>query len=231
MASTPPANEEFLREVDDELRRDRLLGVWRRFGRWIIAAIIVALAVFGGWLWWSAHREAQAGADGEQLSGAIDDLVAGREAGLEPKFKALQGSKADGYRAAATLMLADLALTRNDLKGAARQYAAVAADASLAQPYRDLALVRQTAAEYDSLAPAQVVARMKPLAAPGNPWFGSAGEMTAIAYIRMNKPDLAGATLKALAADEGVPETIRSRAVQLAGSLGVDAIPANRGGK
>ena len=71
-----------------------------------------------------------------------------------------------------------------------------------------------------------IVARLKPLAVPGNPWFGSAGEMVAVAYMNMNKPDLAGATFAAMARDEQVPSTIRSRVVQLAGILGIDALPA-----
>ena len=43
--------------------------------------------------------------------------------------------------------------------------------------------------------------------------------------MKMNKPREAGAMFAALAKDEGVPESIRSRAVQLAGVLGVDAAP------
>ncbi|MBA3898417.1 MAG: tetratricopeptide repeat protein [Sphingomonadaceae bacterium] len=225
MASTPPTNEAFLREVDEELRRDRMVGVWKRWGRWIVAGVIAALALLAGGIWWNNHRDAQAGVEGEQLATALEDLSSGKQAGLEPKFRALAASKSDGTRAAAALTLADMAMVKGDLRGAARQFGAIAADASLDKPYRDLALIRQTAAEYDTLPPAQVVARLKPLAMPGNPWFGTAGELTGIAYMRMNQPQLAAALFKALAADPGVPETIRSRVVQLAGILGVDAIP------
>ena len=67
---------------------------------------------------------------------------------------------------------------------------------------------------------------MKPLAVAGDPWFGSAGEMTAIAYMKMSKPDLAGPIFAAMAKDKTVPQTIRSRARQMAGLLGIDAIEA-----
>lgn len=50
MALTPNTNEAFLREVDDELRRDQLLTFWERYGRALIGAIVVALALFGGYL-------------------------------------------------------------------------------------------------------------------------------------------------------------------------------------
>ena len=33
MASTPPNDEAFLREVDDELRREQIQTMWKRYGR------------------------------------------------------------------------------------------------------------------------------------------------------------------------------------------------------
>src|SRR3546814_18615749 len=75
-----------------------------------------------------------------------------------------------------------------------------------------------------TLQPQQVVDRLKPLAVEGAPWFGSAGELVAIAYMKMRKPDLAGPLFAAMAKDKDVPQSIRSRARQMAGLLGVDAV-------
>jgi hypothetical protein len=68
-----------------------------------------------------------------------------------------------------------------------------------------------------------VIARLEPLAKPGNPWFGSAGELTAMAMLKQGRKADAGRLFAAVAADKQVPESIRSRAVQIAGTLGVDA--------
>ena len=64
---------------------------------------------------------------------------------------------------------------------------------------------------------------MEPLAKPGNPWFGSAGELTAVALLKQGKKDEAGRLYGAIAKDRSVPDQIRARAVQVASSLGVDA--------
>jgi hypothetical protein len=69
-----------------------------------------------------------------------------------------------------------------------------------------------------------VVDRLKPLAVPGNPWFGSAGELVGMAYLRQGKNDLAGPLFAAIAKDESVPASLRSRTRQLAGLLGYDAV-------
>ena len=72
--------------------------------------------------------------------------------------------------------------------------------------------------------PDQVVAALRGLAAPGNPWFGSAGELTGIAYLKMGRRDLAGEMFASLTRDPTVPDTIKLRAGQMASMLG--SVPA-----
>ncbi|MBP7134903.1 MAG: tetratricopeptide repeat protein [Sphingomonadaceae bacterium] len=225
MASTPPTQEAFLREVDEELRRDELQSLWQRYGRLGIAIIVLLLAAWGGWLYWQAERNKASGLEGEQLSQALDDLQAANPDAALAKLGPLTRSKNVGYRASAKMAEAGVALGKDDFSGAAKIYGEVASDTSVPQPWRDLALIRQTAAEFDSIKPELVVTRLRPLAAKGNPWFGSAGEMVAAAYLKMGKAELAGKMFADIGKDENVPETIRSRAVQMAGSLGVDSAP------
>jgi hypothetical protein len=50
--------------------------------------------------------------------------------------------------------------------------------------------------------------------------------MTALALVKQGKRQEAGQLYAAIAKDQGVPQTIRARAIQVAGSLGVDASSA-----
>jgi hypothetical protein len=121
-------------------------------------------------------------------------------------------------------MQAGIAMEQGRKAEAAKLYAAVAADGAMPQPYRDLATIRQVAIDFDTLPPATVIARLKPLAIPGNAWFGSAGELVAAAYLKQGKPELAGPLFAQIAKDPKVPETLRTRTRQMSGLLGVDAI-------
>ena len=224
MALTPQNNEQFAREVDEELRRDEAIALWKRWGKIIVAAIVAGLLAFAGWLYWQSHREGVAGEQGVKFNQAMDDLGANQKAKAAPALAELATSGTEGYSALAKFTQADIALQNQDLKGAAKLFAEVANDGDLAQPLRDLALIRQTNAEYDSLQPQVVIDRLRPLAVKGNAFFGSAGEMTAIAHLRMNRRDLAGRMFGEIARDDAVPSSIRQRAVQMAGVLGVDAI-------
>jgi hypothetical protein len=116
-----------------------------------------------------------------------------------------------------------LALQQGNRKLAATIYSEVAADTTLAKPFRDAALVRGTSLEYDSLKPDDIIARLQPIAEPGQPFFGSAGEMVGMALIAKGQKPAAAQLFAKIAADKGVPESLRSRAVQVAGSLGLDA--------
>jgi hypothetical protein len=221
------SDEAFLREVDDAVRAGDLQSFWKQYGRWLLAAIVLGLGAFGGWIYWQNQKQAAADAVGEQFVAATEKLdntdPNDDKAGLAELGKI---AKADqpGYRAMAQLLIANSAVREGNMKKAIADYARIAGDTNLPKPFRDLALIRQTTAEFDSLTPQKVIDRLKPLAKAGNPWFGSAGEMTALAYMKMGKEDLAGPIFAEIAKQEKLPESQRSRAQQMAGSLGVDTV-------
>lgn len=223
MALTPDTGETFLREVDEDLRRDQLRTMARKYAPLWIAAIVLLLAAAGGWLYWQDKQKKDSAADSEALSQVYTDIGTGKLATVPTRLDALADGGSDAVRASALFTGAAVAIEQNDRPLAIAKYREVANDKGLAEPYRNLGLIRATTLEFDSLKPDQVIARMAPIAKPGNPWFGSAGELTAMALIKQGKKLEAGQLFAAVAADRQVPKSIRTRAVQIAGSLGVDA--------
>jgi len=219
---TDPA-EAFVREVDENLRRDQMADMAKSYGKWIIAAVILFLGAVGGYLYWQNHSQKQASADSEAISAAIDKVAAGDVKGAQADLTPLSDSSSDAIRASALLGRAAFALRQNDRKTAVDLYKQVEGDSGLPQPYRDLATVRRTMTEFDALKPDEIITRLSPLTVQGKPFFGSAGEMTGMAMLAKGDKAGAGQLFARIAADKQVPESIRSRAVQLAGSLGVDA--------
>lgn len=223
MALPPDTGESFLREVDENLRRDQARDFAKQYGRWIAAAVVLFLLAVGGWIYWQERQTAKAGEEAEALSKVYSDIGAGKAKAAPAQLDSLGGSEHAAIRASALFTRAAVALEQNDRKTAIAKYAQVAADKDLPDPYRQLATIRQTTLEFDSLKPEQVIARLQPLSQAGKPWFGSAGELTAMALLKQGKKSEAGRLFAAIAADQGAPATIRTRAVQIAGTLGVDA--------
>jgi hypothetical protein len=224
LALKPVDNETFYREVDEELRRDQMRSYWERFGKLAIAGVVLFIVALGGAIWWMNQREIRAGAQGETLASLFEDVSAGNRAAAKPKLDQLAASGTRGYRVAALLVQADMASDGNDKGRAIALFKQVADDSSLPAPYRDLALLRMSALQYDALPPQVLIDRLKPLAVPGGPWFGSAGEMVAGSYLKLGRPQEAGRMFAAIARDHKAPESIRGRSMQMASSLGFDAI-------
>lgn len=223
MAIAPDQSATFAREVDENLRRDNLRDAARAYGKWAIAGLVVLLIAIAALFFWREQQAKQAATDGEKLSQAIEDIGNGKTATVPAQLAPLEKSNADAIAISARLTNAALALQQNQRPRAIAIYTAVAADGSVPQPWRDLATIRLTSLDFDSITPQAVIARLAPLTKPGQPWFGSAGEITGLALLRANRKSEAGRLFGQIAADPTVPDSIRGRAVQMAGSLGVDA--------
>jgi hypothetical protein len=223
LAQTPEVNETFLREVDENLRRDQLRDFFRENLKWIIAGVLLFLATCGAVIWWQQHKVERSSAQVEELSDIYRDISTGDTTKAPQQLSELSDSGSKAIRASAEFTAAAVAIQDGDSKTALAKYRDIAGDSSLPQSYRDAALIRQTALEFDQIKPDEVISRLQPLAKPGQPWFGTAGEMTALAMIKQGKNADAGRLFAAIAKDKNAPETLRQRAVQIAGSLGVDA--------
>lgn len=218
------AEEVLMREVDEAVRKDQMEGFAANYGKPLIALIVLGLAGFGGYLFWDRQQEASMEANSEIMVSALDQVEAGN---LDTGSAALDPVIADGnggVQAAARMLKAGIALEQGNSKEASELFAAISADDNAPSAIRDIATIREVATTYDTMKPADVIARLKPLAVPGKPFFGSAGELVAMAYLEQGKRPEAGALFASIAKDESVPEGLRSRSRQMAGLLGVDAI-------
>ena len=215
--------EVLLREVDEAMRKEQLGSAVSRYGWLIGGAAVLAIAGFGGYLFWQDRRESQLEQASDTLVTTLDKLEAGQIEQAERDLAALsEGSNATAV--SAKMARAGIALRDNRQDDAVKLFDEIAADGDAPQPYRDLALIRSVATRFEQTEPQAVIDRLKPLAVPGNPWFGSAGELVAMAYLKQGKQNLAGPLFAAIAKDEDVPETLRARTRQMAGLLGYDAV-------
>ncbi len=222
MAKSDPRDDAFLREVDDEYRRSQLEGYWSRYGRALAIGVVVLLVALAALLYWREDRARRAGATGETFNLALTRIDAGNFTAAAPVLADLAKNGTPGYRAAAQLEAAAVAIQSGDTAKGLTLYRAVAADPGLAKPFRDLATIKATRAEFDTLPPATVIDRLKPFAVPGDPWFAIAAEMTGVAELRLHHPDRAAPLFIAIVRDTLAPPSIRNRAAQLAIALGAD---------
>lgn len=224
MALAPgETNESFIREVDENLRRSQAEDFFRRYGGWVIGAVLLLVVAAGAFLFWRNQQAETAAGQSEKLAAVIGDIGTGNTRTVDQRLAEIQNQGSDEFAGLARMTGAAFALQKSDRAKAIAEYRAVAADTSQPQGVRDAALLRGTALEFDSLKPEEVIRRLEPLAKPESAWFGSAAELTAMAMLKQNRRAEAGRLFAAIAARNDVPGSLRGRAVQIAGTLGVDA--------
>ncbi len=211
-------NEAFAREVDEELRVDRLTAWWRRW-RWaLIGGALAAVLGTAASVGWDAWQQRVRTADARAFDQALQQHDA-----AGPTADALAEMAADaatGYAAVARLTAAQLYMSADQPDRARDMLAAVTADSGVPARYRDLARLLDIAASFDDMNPDAVIAELEPLATAGAPWRHSARELIAAAQLEAGDRTAARATLDELIADAETPQAMRGRARELLAALG-----------
>ena len=77
MAQPPDISETFVREVDENLRRDRIRDFFKNNGGWIVVGADPVPRRCGGIIWYQQHRVERAEAHVEQLAKIYKDIGTG----------------------------------------------------------------------------------------------------------------------------------------------------------
>jgi hypothetical protein len=217
-----PENDSFIREVDEEYRRSEMEKFASTWGRWILLAVGLGLALFGGFLFWQSQQARSAETASEKLSVALDKIAQNNTGEADAPLAEVAAEGSPGQRSLARMAEAGLAANRGETDAAIAALRAVEADAAAPEPLRELARIRLLRMEFDTLSPDEVIARSKPFIEGDSPWFPAVAEMVGVAHLKAGRTKEAAAVFLRLAGTVEAPESQRARAEQMAASLGED---------
>ena len=209
--------DSFIDEVTEEVRRDRLFAMFRKYG-WIgglVVALIVGGTAFNEWQKARAQVASEAFGDAVLAALASDDATA-RVSGL----KAISTDAGTGRSAVLGFLTAAEAEAAGDKESAVAALQAVAADASLPDLYRQLAQLKLITVAGDAMDPAERDSTLQLLATPGAPFRALAIEQQALVLLDAGKTDEAAAMLTALTEDADATPALVSRVGQILMVLG-----------
>jgi hypothetical protein len=211
---------DFFREIDEELRAERLQKLWQKHGKLLIAlaaAIVVGTAAYVAWRHYDTnHRLALAEEYGAAV--ALADPQTGDLAKADAALARI-ADKGGGYGALADLQRAAVKAKAGDLKGAVQIYDALAADQNAPANLRDLARLLKAMRLIDTGDPAEIKAVLEPLTASDSPWRYSAMELNGLLALKTGDPAKAATLFTQLADDQAAPTSLRARAAEMAAAL------------
>lgn len=212
-------SNELIREVEEELQREKLLGYWRRYGTAVTTLAVLVVAGTAGWIGWQAWTARHHAAESAGFTSA-QAVVA--SAGPTEGARALDGFAAGadpGYAAIARLTAATVAGRAGDATLAKASLAALADDPKAEPLLRDLARVLGLGHVIDSEDPRLLIEQLTPLAAAGAPWRHYGRQLLASAQLRAGDRAAAISTLKTLTDDPDAPESLKTTVFEIEQAL------------
>jgi hypothetical protein len=204
------SQDNIFREVDEELRHERVRKLWRRFAPYVMAAaigVVLIVAVNEGWSWYQNSNSARAS---DQYFSALELLDKGDVAGGQAALDAIATGANGGYAMLARFKEAALLAKDGKAAEAVAAYDALSTSEPNAR-LRELALVLAANILVDGGDLAAVEARVGGIAVDGNPMRNAAREAIGLAQYKAGDLKAARATFEAIAADPMVSQNISGR--------------------
>jgi hypothetical protein len=205
---------DIFREVEEDVRRERFAKLWKAYGNFVIAALVLLFAGIGGWQLWQRH-------DQQEREKVSDSFIAAQRI-TNPQtaagaFVDLSRTAPKGYATVARLSEAGAMLASGQRGPAIDLYKQIAKDDS--GPIGSVARLRAAWALAESASRADLADLLKPLDQPGNAWRANAREVLAYADYRAMDTKSAMAKYFELSLDPEAPESLRARAKAMAAFL------------
>ncbi|HEV7718552.1 MAG TPA: tetratricopeptide repeat protein [Arsenicitalea sp.] len=204
------AQDNIFREVDEELRGDRMRNLWRRFGPWVIAAavgVVLVVAANEGWTWYQHNNSAKSSDD---FFAALSLSDGGDIAGAQKALEAITTNGSGSYPTLAKFKLAGLLGKSGKAADAVKAYDSIANTDSNPR-IRELALVLAAYQLVDGGDVSAVETRVNGVIATDNPLRNAGREALGLVQYKAGKLDDALKSFQAIVDDPQVPQDLRGR--------------------
>jgi hypothetical protein len=204
---------DIFREVDEDVRRERLKQVWDRYSGLILAVALAIVLGVGGWRgyqWWQAKQAAEAGSVFES---AVSLAAQGKHEEAEAAFSTI-ATKGGAYAVLAQLRAA-AELAQHNRGNAVKVYDEVAQNGGAPKTLRDLANVRAGLLLVDTESYDAMRQRLEPLTNDNGAFRHTARELLALTAWRTGDKTAARQWIDAILNDAATPAGTRARTEML----------------
>ena len=210
---------DLFREVDEEIRHERYMRLWKRYGPWLIGAALALVLVIAGYQGWQAYTRDKAMSAASDYAAAVDKAEAGNRAAAIQALGQLSESAPRGYRLVATFRRAELQAAAGDTQAAVATWQSIATDNETPEPYGTLAKLFAVMHRMDGGDAGALRKELQPIADGDNPFRTTALELQAVLAARDGERERAVELYKQIADGADVPRQQRQRATRMIAQL------------
>jgi hypothetical protein len=216
---------DFFREVDEEVRRDRVILFWQKYQTWLIGGVLLIILGTAAWRVYENARIDAAEAAGIRYEAALRLLQDGKTDEALAAFGALSHDGPNGYAALARFAGADLTAAK-DPEAGIKAYETLAFEGNIPPAIQAVAQLRAAMLRVDRDDPKEFEQRFAPLAAASRAYRNSYRELLALAAFKRDDFEAAGRWLNEIVVDFEAPQAVRSRAQALLGLVRAGKLPS-----
>lgn len=207
---------DLFREVDEEVRQEQIITFLKRYGRTIIAVVVVAIAALAAYNYWQSQVQGEREAESEQFEAAVGLMADGEVAAAADQFAEIEDETGrQGYGMLAGFRKADALAQSGDINGAVAAYDAIADDSGVEGFYRDLARISAANLVVDTASPEEIDERLLTLSGEDSNHRFSALELRATAHFRARNIEEARALFQQVSEEAPATSGARLRAAQM----------------
>ncbi|MCJ8322697.1 MAG: tetratricopeptide repeat protein [Rhizobiales bacterium] len=208
-------------EVNDDLRRENMEKLWKKYGPWVIALCVLVVAIVGGSKAFESYQLSKAVNASNAYIEYVSALNAEGNASDkgQTEFKAVQDSGHTGYIYLSQMSKASALAANNSTARAVILYDLVAANTSLSQNNRDIATVLAGYLLVDTASLQDVIKHVETINVVENAFRFQAREQIGLSAFRAGDFKLSSDTFLELSQNAQTPDSIRARANQIVALL------------
>ena len=211
--------DSLLREVEEDLRRERYQRFWDQYGVYVLVGALLIIVGVGGvkyWDYWSAKQAAQSG---EKFVAALDLSREKKTDGAAKILSEFAENGPGGYGVLASFRLAVQMAKSGQTAAAVEAYDKIAEDRGVSKVLQGYARIRAVMLVLDTASWTEIENRLNDLTKDDNPWRGTARELIGLSAYKAGKLDKASEQFSAILAGGGTTPGLRQRAEMMLGLL------------
>ncbi|MCA8929641.1 MAG: tetratricopeptide repeat protein [Alphaproteobacteria bacterium] len=195
---------DIFQEIEEDLRRDRVDALWKRYGTAIITLAAVIVLATAGWVAWQQYQTRQNVSATAALHTALSAALA--------EFAAISETGNSGQATLALFQEAALRAADGDRDNARVLYRNILGNDDVGAPYHALAAIRLAELDLADGDPAATLGLLQPWMGDDSPWRFTAWELAGYVEQRAGNVEAARGHMQRILDDSTASAAARARA-------------------